>query len=104
MDIAALADLLHETAEHHGAFEAVAPPHDWWDWYAAYMDARQSGSSPDEASAAADRYMAEVKQVVVAVAMSTIDASPPNNGRGSEAWSGPGRTSASTAVARAIAG
>jgi hypothetical protein len=43
----------------------VAPPHDWWDWYAAYMDARQSGSNPDEASAAANRYMAEVKGVVV---------------------------------------
>jgi hypothetical protein len=28
------------------------------------MDARQSGSAPDEASAAADRYMAEVKNVV----------------------------------------
>ena len=40
MDIAALADLLHETSEHHGVFEAAAPPHDWWDWYAAYMDAR----------------------------------------------------------------
>jgi hypothetical protein len=40
MDVAALADLLHETAERHGAFEAVAPSHDWWDWYAAYMDAR----------------------------------------------------------------
>ena len=66
MDIAALADLLHETSGRHGAFEAVAPPHDWWDWYAAYMDARQSGSAPDDASAAADRYMAEVKQVVVA--------------------------------------
>ena len=49
----------------HGAFEAVAPPHDWWDWYAAYMDARQSGSTPDEASDAAGRYMAEVKDVVV---------------------------------------
>ena len=64
MDVAALADLLHETAVHHGRFEDAAPPHDWWDWYAAYMDARQSGSSPDEASAAADRYMAEVKHVV----------------------------------------
>ena len=41
MDIASLAQLLHETADHHGAFEAAAPPHDWWDWYAAYMDARQ---------------------------------------------------------------
>ena len=64
MDITALADLLHETSEHHGAFEAVAPPHDWWDWYAAYMDARQLGSTPDDASMAARRYMAEVKGVV----------------------------------------
>ena len=65
MDIAILAPLLHETAEHHGAFEAVAPPHDWWDWYAAYMNARVSGSTSEEASAAAGRYMAEVKRVVV---------------------------------------
>ena len=65
MDIAGLADLLHETAERHGSFEAVAPPHDWWDWYAAYIHARQSGSTPDESSAAAERHMAEVKHVVV---------------------------------------
>jgi catechol 2,3-dioxygenase-like lactoylglutathione lyase family enzyme len=64
-DIASLANLLRETAEHHGAFEAVAPPHDWWDWYAAYFDARQHGRSSEEASAAADRYMADVKNVVV---------------------------------------
>jgi hypothetical protein len=65
MDVAALALLLHETAEHHGRFENEAPPHDWWDWYAAYLNARQEGSSSDEADEAADRYMAEVKQVVV---------------------------------------
>ena len=65
MDVAPLADLLHETSERHGSFEAVAPPHDWWDWYAAYMNARQGGSSPEEASSAAGRYMAEVKHVVV---------------------------------------
>ena len=65
MDVAALSQLLHETYEHHGAFEAVAPPHDWWDWYAAYMDARQGGAEPDDASAAANRYMAEVKNIVV---------------------------------------
>jgi hypothetical protein len=64
MSVEKLAQLLHETSERHGAFEAVAPPHDWWDWYAAYLDARQSGSAPDEASAAANRYMAEVRQVV----------------------------------------
>jgi len=65
MDVAALAELLHETSERHGSFESVAPPHDWWDWYAAYMNARQSGSNPDDASTTAARYMAEVKQVVV---------------------------------------
>src|SRR6516225_1407110 len=65
MEIASLAGLLQETAEHHGSFEAVAPPHDWWDWYAAYMSARQSGSTPEEASKAAGRYMADVKHVVV---------------------------------------
>ena len=64
MEIADLARLLHETGEHHGAFEAVAPKHDWWDWYAAYMHARLQGSTPEEASAAAGRYMAEVKRIV----------------------------------------
>jgi hypothetical protein len=68
MDVADRSQLLLETAEHHGAYEAVAPPHDWWDWYAAYMEARQAGSTPDEADAAAGRYMAEVKQVVVSSA------------------------------------
>jgi catechol 2,3-dioxygenase-like lactoylglutathione lyase family enzyme len=65
LDIADLAALLKDTALHHGAFEAVAPPHDWWDWYGAYMTARESGSTPDEADAAAGRYMADVKHVVV---------------------------------------
>jgi hypothetical protein len=65
MDVRALTELLQETALRHGAFEAIAPPHGWWDWYAAYLAARQSGSEPDEASDAADRYMAEVKHVFV---------------------------------------
>jgi hypothetical protein len=68
VEVAVLADLLHETSERHGSFEAVAPAHDWWDWYAAYMDARQSGRSPEEASSAAGRYMADVKNVVVPAA------------------------------------
>jgi hypothetical protein len=63
MDIETLADLLHETADHHGAFEQVAPPHNWWDWYAAYMSGRQQGQTPDEAAAAAGRYMKEVKHI-----------------------------------------
>ena len=40
MDVATLAELLHETAQHHDAFEKRAPKHDWWDWYAPYPAAR----------------------------------------------------------------
>jgi catechol 2,3-dioxygenase-like lactoylglutathione lyase family enzyme len=65
-DVAGLAALLHETEQHHGAFEKAAPPHNWWDWYAAYADARERGSAPEEASATAARYMAEVKHVAPA--------------------------------------
>jgi len=65
VDVPELAALLHETAEHHDAFEKAAPPHDWWDWYAAYLQARQAGRNAEEAAAAADRYMAEAKGIVV---------------------------------------
>ena len=37
MDVASLAGLLHETAEHHDPYEKSHAPHNWWDWYAAYM-------------------------------------------------------------------
>ncbi|HEY3923575.1 MAG TPA: hypothetical protein VGL75_03375 [Acidothermaceae bacterium] len=57
MDVARLAQLLHETADHHGPYEQSAPPHHWWDWYAAYMTAREAGSSSEEASKAAGLYM-----------------------------------------------
>jgi hypothetical protein len=65
MDVADLAALLQETSIRHGTFEAAAPPHDWWDWYAAYMTARRDGGEPDAAAAAAGRYMADVKGVAV---------------------------------------
>jgi hypothetical protein len=68
MDIESLSELLHETETRHGAFEAAAPPHDWSDWYAAYIVARQGGSTPDDAAEEANRYMAEVKHVVAAPA------------------------------------
>jgi catechol 2,3-dioxygenase-like lactoylglutathione lyase family enzyme len=58
-DVATLAELLHETAEHHDRYEKTHAEHNWWDWYAPYLSARQNGSSPEEASAAADRYMQE---------------------------------------------
>jgi catechol 2,3-dioxygenase-like lactoylglutathione lyase family enzyme len=62
-DVSTLAELLHEAEEHHGRFEKTHAKHDWWDWYAAYLNARQNDSSSEEASAAADRYMEEVIHV-----------------------------------------
>jgi catechol 2,3-dioxygenase-like lactoylglutathione lyase family enzyme len=60
-DVATLAELLHETAEHHDHYEKTHAPHNWWNWYAPYLSARQNGSSPEEASAAADRYMETIE-------------------------------------------
>lgn len=57
MDVATLAELLRETAQHHDHYEKTHPKHNWWDWYAPYLGARQNGSTPEEAAAAADRYM-----------------------------------------------
>ena len=62
-DFKTLAELLHETAEHHDRFEKTHAQHNWWDWYAPYLSTRQNGSSPEEAAAAADRYMEEILQV-----------------------------------------
>jgi catechol 2,3-dioxygenase-like lactoylglutathione lyase family enzyme len=61
--VATLADLLLETAKHHDRFEKAAPAHDWWDWYAPYLAAREQGSTSEEATAAADRYMKDVRGV-----------------------------------------
>lgn len=57
MDVATLAELLRDTAEHHDPYEKSAPEHNWWDWYAAYLNARLEGSGPEEASQAAGAYM-----------------------------------------------
>jgi catechol 2,3-dioxygenase-like lactoylglutathione lyase family enzyme len=59
-DVATLAGLLRETTAHHDSYEKTHVEHHWSDWYAPYLSARQSGSGPEEAAAAADRYMEEV--------------------------------------------
>jgi hypothetical protein len=64
VDVPTLADLLHETADHHDAFEKSTPPHNWWDWYAPYLHARIDGMTSEEATEAADSYMKEVRGVV----------------------------------------
>jgi len=63
MNVAARADLLHETALHHDHYEKTHAAHNWWDWYGAYFDAREHGKTPDEAVAAANRYMDEVLHI-----------------------------------------
>jgi catechol 2,3-dioxygenase-like lactoylglutathione lyase family enzyme len=64
-DVATLGGLLLETAIQHHHVETAAPAHDWWDWYAPYLSARQNGKTSEEATAAADLYMKETRDVVV---------------------------------------
>jgi hypothetical protein len=60
MDITTLAHLLREAEEHHGPYEATAPKHHWWDWYAAYIVAREGGDAPDAAAVAAGEHIQTV--------------------------------------------
>jgi catechol 2,3-dioxygenase-like lactoylglutathione lyase family enzyme len=62
-DVASLAGLLRETAEHHDPYEKSHASHNWWDWYAAYFDARQRGQTQEQASETAGRYMEDVLHV-----------------------------------------
>jgi catechol 2,3-dioxygenase-like lactoylglutathione lyase family enzyme len=59
IDIATFAELLHETEQHHGNYEKTHGKHNWWEWYAPYLSARLNGRTPEEAAAAANRYMEE---------------------------------------------
>lgn len=63
LDVTTLAELLHETEGRHGQYESTHAEHHWYDWYAPYLSARQQGSSPEEAAAAADRRMDEVLHI-----------------------------------------
>jgi catechol 2,3-dioxygenase-like lactoylglutathione lyase family enzyme len=56
-DVATLTELLRETEEHHGEYEAAAPKHHWSDWYAAYIVARERGKTSEEAAKAAALHM-----------------------------------------------
>jgi catechol 2,3-dioxygenase-like lactoylglutathione lyase family enzyme len=64
-DVGRLAELLLETAQNHDHVEKAAAEHDWWDWYAPYLSAREHGASGEQATAAADRYLKEVRGVEV---------------------------------------
>ncbi len=62
--VATLAELLLETAMHHDDFEKATPEHNWWDWYAPYLAAREQGKTSEKATEAADRYMEEQRGIV----------------------------------------
>jgi catechol 2,3-dioxygenase-like lactoylglutathione lyase family enzyme len=62
-DVSSLASLLRETGEHHDQFEKTHVDHQWWDWYAAYLSARQGGSNAEEATEAANRYAEDVLHI-----------------------------------------
>ena len=64
MNTARLAALLRETEEHHGRYEATAPPHHWSAWYAVYIEARQQGRTPEEAFNAAGLYLDQANEPV----------------------------------------
>jgi hypothetical protein len=57
MDVTRLTALLQEAEEHHGSYEATAPPHHWSSWYAAFIVAREEGRTPEEAVAEAGRHV-----------------------------------------------
>jgi catechol 2,3-dioxygenase-like lactoylglutathione lyase family enzyme len=57
LDVAGLTELLRETENRHGEYEAKAPKHHWSGWYAAYLVAREQGRTPDEAAKDAALHM-----------------------------------------------
>jgi catechol 2,3-dioxygenase-like lactoylglutathione lyase family enzyme len=61
VDVPTLTELLREAEEHHGAYEATAPKHHWSSWYAAYIDARERGSTPEDAVKEAGRHMERIR-------------------------------------------
>jgi catechol 2,3-dioxygenase-like lactoylglutathione lyase family enzyme len=62
LDVPTLTELLRETEERHGEYEATAPKHHWSQWYAAYLVAREQGKTPEEAAAAGARHMDSIRQ------------------------------------------
>lgn len=61
MDVISLSELLREAEVHHGEYEPIAPKHHWWDWYGAYIVAREEGKPSAEAAKAAGLHMEELR-------------------------------------------
>jgi catechol 2,3-dioxygenase-like lactoylglutathione lyase family enzyme len=50
LDVSTLTALLQDAEKRHGEYEPTAPNHHWSQWYAAYIAARASGSTSEEAA------------------------------------------------------
>jgi len=57
LDVATLTELLQEAEKHHGEYEPTAPKHHWSGWYAAYIVARERGTTPEDAAKHAALHM-----------------------------------------------
>jgi catechol 2,3-dioxygenase-like lactoylglutathione lyase family enzyme len=55
-DVSSLTELLREAEDRHGKYEPTAPKHHWSTWYAAYVDARERGKTPDDAAKEGAQY------------------------------------------------
>jgi catechol 2,3-dioxygenase-like lactoylglutathione lyase family enzyme len=62
VDVSTMTELLREAELHHGPYEATAPKHHWSGFYAAYIVARERGTTPDDAAKEAARYMDAARQ------------------------------------------
>jgi catechol 2,3-dioxygenase-like lactoylglutathione lyase family enzyme len=49
LDVTSLTELLREAELRHGEYEPTAPTHHWSAWYAAFVIARQTGKTAEEA-------------------------------------------------------
>ena len=52
-DVDTLTDLMKEAESHHTEYEPTAPKHHWSGWYAAYVIARERGSTAEDAASEA---------------------------------------------------
>jgi catechol 2,3-dioxygenase-like lactoylglutathione lyase family enzyme len=62
LDVPTLTALLREAEQQHGRYEPTAPTHHWSDFYAAYIIARQQGSTTEQAFAEGVRNVEAVRQ------------------------------------------
>ena len=50
VDVATMTELLREAEARHGEYELTAAKHQWPEWYAEYIVARERGKTPEEAA------------------------------------------------------